>query len=206
MMTLPKFTDPNPRISNLWDEQTRLKSQANKVINETKIFEIFAKYGELSAIGGSFEYNLMVYPDLDIGVVTFSVKKVDFARLVGELIANENVRKVCTADTVNFAPVHLGRRPKGYWIGLEVPFEGDRWGIDCWLQQSDWASDSDDAYAGRLLTLEQSGLDTILLVKYDLIRRGIYGQTLFSGDVYDAVLDEGVRTVTEFNELHGIAT
>ena len=205
MMTLPHFTDPIPSINNLWQEQARLKNQANKLINKTNILGLFAKYGELSSIGGSYEYNLMVYPDLDIGVVAPSVKKDDFASLVGELTASEYVRKIGTADTVNFEPVHPGRRPKGYWIGLEVPFEEDRWGIDCWVQQPEWVSDSEDTYAGRLLVLEQPGQDAILLIKYDLIRRGVYGKTVFSVDVYDAVLNEDVRTVTEFNKLHGIA-
>lgn len=204
MMTLPQFSNPSPRVSDLWDEQSRLKKQASRLIKETSIFDVFSKYGELSSIGGSFEYNLMVYPDLDIGVVAPTVTKNDFASLVGELAANEYVRKIGTADTVNFEPVHPGRRPKGYWIGLEVPFEEDKWGIDCWIQQPDWVLDGEDTYANRLLTLEQSGLDAVLLIKYELIRRGVYGKVVFSGDVYDAVLDEGVRTVTEFDKLHGI--
>jgi hypothetical protein len=69
----------------------------------------------------------MVYPDLDIGVVAPSVTKDEFASLVGELTANKYIRKIGTADTVNFEPVHPGRRPKGYWIGLEVTFEEDKW-------------------------------------------------------------------------------
>ena len=206
MMTLPKFTDPTPSVSALWTEQARLKNQANKLIKETNIFEIFAKYGDVSPISGSYEYNLMVYPDLDIGVVESSVSKHDFASLVNELAGNKYVRKIATADCVNFKPIHLARRPKGYWVGLEIPFEGDKWGIDCWLQQPDWASDDELKYADRLLTLDQSALDAILLVKYDLIRREIYGKTVFSGDIYDAVLDTGARTVTEFNKLHGLVS
>lgn len=204
MMTLPNFTGPSPSRDMLWQEQARLKNQANKLIDNTNILDLFAKYGKLSPIGGSYEYNLMVYPDLDIGVVAPIVTKNDFASLVSELAANEYVRKIGTADTVNFEPMHPGRRPKGYWIGLEVPFEEDKWGIDCWIQQPDWVSDSEDTYANRLLKLEQSGLDAILLIKYDLIRRGVYGKAVFSGDVYDAVLDGNVRTVTEFNKLHAI--
>ena len=200
-MTLPQFSDPNPSISYLWDEQARLKHQANKLINKTNILDIFAKYGELSSIGGSFEYDLMVYPDLDIGVVAPYVSKDDFASLVSELTVNKYVRKVGTADGVNFKPIHAGRRPKGYWIGLEIPFEEDRWGIDCWVQQPDWVSDKDDNYAERLLVLEQPGKDAVLIIKYDLIRRDLYGKTIFSGDVYDAVLNEGVRTLSEFEKL-----
>ncbi len=200
MMTLPQFTKPNPNLRELWEEQDRLKKQADKLIKETGIFKTFSRYGTLSAIGGSYEYNLMVYPDLDIGLVSEGVDKQTFSRLVGELTASEYVRKIGTADGVNFAAVHKGR-PKGYWVGLELPFEGDRWGIDCWVQEPKWVSGNVEKYTERLSSLDQTGRDAILLIKYDLIRRGLYGKTVFSGDVYDAVLDKGVRTVADFKQI-----
>ncbi len=190
MMTLPQFTNPNPTLNELWVEQSRLQAQADKLIKATGIFETFSKYGTLSVIGGSYAYNLMVYPDLDISVSSKNIDKQTFGNLVGELMANRYVRKIGSADRVNFAAVHKGR-PKGYWVGLELPFEDDRWGIDCWLQQP----------AERLSSLERSGRDAILLIKYDSIRRSLYGKTIFSGDVYDAVLDNGVRSLSEFNDF-----
>lgn len=199
MMTLPKFTNPDPDIGELRKEQGRLKSQADKLLRETAIFELFSKYGELSAIGGSYQYDLMVYPDLDVGLLSPDVDKRLFAELVSDIVASQYVRKIATADCVNFAPVHKGR-PKGYWIGLEIPFENDRWGLDCWLQQPAWTTDGTDTYAERLGTLEQTGRDAILLIKYDLIRRGLYGRTVFSDNVYDAVLDGNVRSITEFDQ------
>lgn len=199
-MTLPTFTDPNPTIEQLWAEQYRLKRQADAMIKDTQLFEIFLKYGELSPIGGSYAYDLMVYPDLDIGLVATDSEKQSFAQLVHDLTMSEHVRKVGTADAVSFPSVHSGR-PKGYWIGLEIPFENDRWGVDCWLQRPEWTPSVPDEYVKQLRTLEQSGKDAILLIKYDLIRRGMYGKTIFSGDVYDAVLGKGIRSIEEFNKL-----
>ena len=203
-MTLPHFQDPNPSIEKLWEEQYRLKRQADKLIKETGIMEIFSKYGTLSAIGGSYTYDLMVYPDLDIDLISETINKPVFGSLVGELATNRHIRKISTADTVNFTPIHKGLRPKGYWIGIEVPFENDRWGIDCWLQQPDWISGSTDSYADKLKSLEQSGRDAILQIKYDLIRRELYGKKILSNDVYDAVLNNGVRSVATFNEHAGL--
>lgn len=40
------------------------------MLKETGISDIFAKYGEVSPIGGSYDYGLMVYPDLDIDILS----------------------------------------------------------------------------------------------------------------------------------------
>lgn len=202
-MTLPRFEDSNPSIEKLWIEQFRLKTQADKLVKKTCIMGTFSRYGHLSPIGGSYEYDLMVYPDLDISLISNQLDKDSFASLVGELAANEYVRKISTADTVNFPPIYKGR-PKGFWIGLEIPFENDRWGIDCWLQEPEWASADENNYSERLKSLEQSAKDFILQIKYSLIQRQLYGKKVSSNDVYDAVLDRGVRSIDAFNEIYDI--
>lgn len=197
MMRLPTFTDPNPSVEWLRNEQVRLRTQADKMLAETKILDVFAKYGRLSPIGGSYLYGLMVYPDLDIGLLADTVTKQDFANLLKDLAAHDAVRRLSTADTINF---NLSKRPapKGYWIGVEIPFENDRWGIDCWLQQPDWGTDQKDDYADRLVNLDQAAKDAVLAIKYELIRNGTYGKQYLSSDVYDAVLNRGVRTKEDF--------
>ena len=203
MMTLPIFTNQDITTTELWTEQARLKSQAQKMMNHTQIFNIFSKHGELSDVGGSYKYNLMVYPDIDIGLTATKVDKQTFAGLVAGLTASIHVRTVHTADSVNFESVHSGR-PKGYWVGLEIPFEGERWGIDCWLQQPDWTLDDKDVFYDALLKLDQPGKDAILHIKYDLIRLGVYGKTIFSNDVYDAVLNNDIQSVKDFHQLTGL--
>ncbi|HVX24041.1 MAG TPA: hypothetical protein VG992_01725 [Candidatus Saccharimonadales bacterium] len=200
MMRLPTFTDPNPSIEWLRNEQSRLRSQADKMLTATKIMDVFAKHGQPSPIEGSYLYELMMYPDLDIGLTADTVTKQDFADLLQDLGAHAAVRGISTADTINF---NLSKRPmpKGYWIGVDIPFEGDRWGIDCWFQQSDWGTDQIDDYADRLISLDQSAKDAVLAIKYELIRNGTYGKQYLSNDVYDAVLDHGVRTQEEFENL-----
>jgi hypothetical protein len=197
MMILPKFTDPNPSVEWLRKEQDRLHSQADKMIATTHIMDVFAKYGKLSAIGGSYQYGLMIYPDLNIGLVADIVTKKCFAMLVAGLASNPQVRGIQTADTINF---NLSRhpRPKGYWVGLDIPSEGDRWGIDCWFQQPDWVESQEDEYTERLSVIDQAARDAILAIKYNLIFKGEYGKKYLSYDVYDAILDRGVRSLQDF--------
>ncbi len=198
MMRLPTFTDPNPSIEWLRAEQARLRTQADKMLADTQIMEVLAAHGQLSPIEGSYKYELMMYPDLDISLTAETITKQDFANLLKDLAAHPAVKNLSTADTINF---NLSKRPmpKGYWIGIDIPFENDRWGIDCWLQQPDWGTDQKEGdYTTRLMKLDQSGKDAILAIKYQLIRKGTYGKQYLSGDVYDAVLERGVRSVEDF--------
>lgn len=200
MMRLPTFTDPNPSVEWLRHEQTRLRSQADKMLAETKIMDVFAKYGQLSPVEGSYLYELMMYPDLDISLIADKVYKKDFANLLKDLATHPFVRGLSTADTINF---NLSKRPrpKGYWIGVDIPFENDRWGIDCWIQQPDWGTDQVDDYADRLVRLDQLAKDAVLAIKYELIRKGTYGKRYLSNDVYNAVLNHGVRTKEDFERV-----
>jgi hypothetical protein len=200
MMKLPTFTEPNPSVEWLRDEQARLRAQADKMLAETKIMDVLAKHGRLSPIEGSYLYQLMMYPDLDIGLTADTVTKQDFANLLKDLAAHPSVRGLSTADTINF---NISKRPmpKGYWIGVDIPFEDDRWGIDCWFQQSDWGTDQKNDYANRLINLDQETKDTVLTIKYELIRNGTYGKQYLSSDVYDAVLNHGVRSKEDFQRV-----
>jgi len=204
MMTLPKFENPNITTKQLLAEQKRLHAQAGKMLATTKLSDTFARYGKIST-NGSYDYGLMVYPDLDMGVAAPNVSRQDFARLVGDLAGSPFVRKIGTADTVNFPPVHADR-PKGYWLGLEIPFEDDRWGVDIWLQTPEWATaDNGDRYKERLAQLDERQIAAVLAIKYHLIRKGLYDAARFrSVHVYDAVLNHGVLSFDDFVGLHPV--
>ena len=143
----------------------------------------------------------MAYPDLDLEIISSSLDKVVFAELVSNLVKSDFVRKVSTADTVDFKPLHT-RRPKGYWIGIEIPFEGERWGIDCWLQKPEWVEGATDIYGERLKAISQDQVIAILAIKHYLIYKGLYGKSFYSVDVYDEVLKNGVLSVDDFKKKH----
>ena len=197
MMSLPKFENATPSANELLQQQLRMREQADKMLEATGLLNLLGKYGELEPVGGSYAYGLLVYPDLDLGLLFQFVDKQLFAKLAAALIESDFVRKVSTADTVNFSIVHPGR-PKGYWLGLEIPFEGDRWGIDCWLQKPEWRAGYPDTYAERLKDITHDQVIAILAIKHYLIYHELYGKTLYSVDVYNDVLDNGVLSLEEF--------
>lgn len=200
-MTLPELDVPNPTPDELTRHQQYLHDQADTMLAETGLLDLLAHYGELEPISGSYAYGLMVYPDLDLGIVSDTADKQEFAELVSKLVRASFVRKVSTADTVNFPPVHTGR-PKGFWLGLEIPYGADKWGVDCWLQRPEWQEGDTDTYAERLRHISPKQTVAILAIKHYLIFNGLYGKTFYSVDVYDDVLDHEVLSVEGFKAKH----
>lgn len=204
MMTLPQFDNPNITTEELLAEQVRLHNQADKMLKETGISSIFAKYGEVLPIGGSYNYGLMVYPDLDMDIISDQLTKQDFVNLASDLLASSFIRKVSSVDNVMFTGTRPGM-PKGYWLGIEIPFETDKWGIDLWLQTHEWANKFDeefDDYKTKLSTISKEQIAAILSIKYHLIRLGKYGKPNFmSFNVYDTVLDKGAVSIEDFLDL-----
>lgn len=127
MMGLPKFDREQISSEELFAEQKRLQLQANKMLTQTRLLGALAACGDVAPIGGSYAYDLMVYPDLDMTIVMPEVAKSDAATLAARLSELDYVRKLTIVDNVHFTTDKPGR-PRGYWFGLEVPFEGDKWG------------------------------------------------------------------------------
>lgn len=201
MMTLPKFNNQNISIADLRKEQTRLHEQADKMLRVNGLSDIFKKYGQVLPIGGSYGYGLMVYPDLDIDIINDKYIKHDAVKLASDLMDAEFVRKVSYVDNVAFKAKKAGM-PRGYWLGIEVPFEGEKWGIDVWLKSSISAQEfeaNNVHYKQKLSNISLHQIDAILMIKYHLIRLGKYGTPGFmSYNVYDAVIDKGVLSIQDF--------
>ena len=205
MMTLPQFDNAEITSKELLTEQVRLHNQADKMLKATGISEIFTKYGTVQPIGGSYDYGLMAYPDLDMDILSDKATKQDFVALVSDVLSSEYVRKVSSVDNVGFTGTRSGM-PKGYWLGIEIPFEGEKWGIDLWFQTHEWAKKFDkdyDDYKAKLSGISQEQIVAILSIKYHLIRLGKYGKhNYMSFNVYDAVLDNDVLTLEDFLKLN----
>lgn len=197
MMSLPVFTEPYPTKEWLFDEQLRLQRQADKMMSSTGIMDLLSVYGEFSGIEGSYKYSTMIYPDLDVGVVSDAADKDWFSKMLADIASQKYVRRISGVDTTDFETLRHNR-PKGYWLGIEIPFEGDRWGIDCWLQRPEWVEGSGQDYTNILKGINEEQRYAILAIKYDLIRLGKYGKDYLSVDVYDAVLESKARTVEQF--------
>ena len=63
------LTEENPSRETLLKEQNRLQTQGGKLL-ESELKTILESVGTVS-VGGSHVYGLMVYPDLDLEIISF---------------------------------------------------------------------------------------------------------------------------------------
>ena len=72
-------------MNDLLDKQNKLHASGETLLKEV-LMPILEKYGKVS-VGGSYAYNLLSHPDLDIDIVSDDVTKELFAKLSAELLS-----------------------------------------------------------------------------------------------------------------------
>ena len=185
----------------LLQKQQALHTEATQLLEQT-LLPLLSKYGTMT-VGGSYVYQLLNHPDIDIDVVNDQASKELFAQLCAELIALPYTSKFKSGDRVNFPHAHPGTRPTGYWISPEITIGSNVWKLDIWLQKSEWHTGDTNRYADELLHLNDEARLTVLSLKDELIGKNLYGvgKEFISVDVYEGVLRGHVRTIEELRSF-----
>lgn len=185
----------------LLQKQNVLHSEASLLLEKT-LLPILEQYGKVS-VGGSYSYELLNYPDLDIDVVSEDVSKDLFAKLSGELIKLDYTSKFKSGDRVNYPHTHTGKRPFGYWVSPDINFGDNIWKLDIWLQKPEWYTGDTNRFAKKLVTLSDEQRIAILSLKEELIEKNLYGieKEFISVDVYEGVLRSDIKTIDELRNF-----
>ena len=185
---------PNVRQHCIFMDNTELKKEANLLILQCRLAELLAVYPDWF-IGGSYSYDLMCWRDLDIYVLDpmHDLKKCFEAgyELTERLAAKKS-----------FFTNNVGGEPNGLYWGIRL---GDvrqgAWKLDVWFldrtgyeQHSDYSSSMSEK-----LTMENRRI--ILEIKEVYWRQASYRDTITSDRIYRGVLDNGIRTVSEFERF-----
>jgi hypothetical protein len=184
-------------MHRLLERQTELHSEATLLLQETLI-PTLKKYGKV-IVGGSYNYELLYHPDIDIDVVTNIASKAMFADITRDIIGLSNTSKFKGTDRVNFPHTHSGGRPVGFWLGSEIHFGSNIWKLDIWLQKPEWHTGQTNQYASELLNLDDDTRLTILNLKEELLNANLYGvgKEFTSVDLYEGVLRGKISTIDE---------
>ena len=181
-------------------KQEILHREATELL-DTVIYPVLNQFGEVG-IGGSYVYELLSHPDIDLDVVNPELTKEMYADLCAKFIALEEVSNFRTSDRVNSPHSHPGDRPTGYWIAPEINFGENVWQLDIWFQIPEWNTGNTNSYKEKLANLNDKQKISILSLKEELMTNGIYGvgKEFQSVDVYDAVLKDNIETVAQLRE------
>ena len=179
-----------------------LKEEANEILYENNLYKFLSQFTDESNIyvSGSYELDLMVWRDLDIFIDIEDITQDDVYDLVGQVIKQFRPVWLETKDSMN----EDSGCPRGYFLGFEtLKIKNRLWNIDIWI--------TDDKHIKMHLEymnkvnskLDDNTRNIIMDIKKRLIESGEYGTDIFSIDLYNGVLFEGITNVEELRySLH----
>ena len=169
----------------------KIKENAEKILYKHGLIDELNKYGKTHIIG-SYKMDLMVWNDLDID-------------MENENINMNTIHNITKYVLDKFFPIWFSGREtimankKCYFLGFETDILEERWNIDLWFFDKieikkciDYCDDITDK-----INKKPEYQDYIIKIKKDLIHNGMYSESFNSFDVYDAVLNYGIRNTRE---------
>jgi len=169
-----------------------IRNEADRLIRETGLLEILSRHGA-PTITGSYFMNIMAWNDLDL----YLQPGADFDPYAMIADLNAALRPFRLDGFVD---------DRSIFYGCETNITGVRWNIDVWIRSEERIAES-LAYCRNILRRMDAlpgAREAILSIKTDLIAKGMYGfdkhpsRHYHSRDIYDAVLNDSVRTTEEF--------
>lgn len=187
------------KSESLLEYQNILQLEAQKVMDELKIISLLSTVGKPIQVGSSV-YGLMVWRDIDITVVCSKLDIKLVAEIASTIILQKGVREI---SFINDSNEHKAddSYPDGLYIGINyVSTKKEKWNFDIWfVDEPDKQPDLQHLKSiPELFTPETREL--ILQIKSILIKRNEYKKTVRSNEIYTAVLNDGIRTLKQFEE------
>jgi hypothetical protein len=165
----------------LLDRQESLQREADAVVTELRLFDVLGAAGRVIQVGSSVT-GLMVWRDLDFGVDAPGLTKAGAWELVGPLLGR------CSSlhydddrdDARHYYVLHI----EGWKIDISIWVAGVPAGVEAFQA----------ALPGRL---DDDLRMTILRLKDAWHTQPAYPHVVSAFEIYEAVLDHGVRTPDE---------
>jgi hypothetical protein len=178
--------------------QDALQAEASRVIVDLDLMSALARAGRAEQVG-SVVSGLMVWRDIDLGVVSPGLGVSEAWNIMRPVVARTGITRVSYTNESG----HLNKsgRPyddRHYFVIHYESTAHDDWKIDITF----WLTDGPRGQRARALAMTELPLETrlrILWLKDVWHRLPVYPYQVGGTDIYDAVLEHGVRTPEEFD-------
>jgi len=184
--------------SFLLQRQNTLQAEAKMVLDDLKLIKLLSTLGSPILLGSS-ALGLMVWPDIDITVTCPGLAIERALEMMRPVYAHPLVKRVRYLNEVgSFNPTSLELHDRYYFGVYYHALSGTEWKIDIsfWLGTNEHPEPVHDAVVRKLT--EETRL-SILWIKDIWYRLPTYRDQVYSVDIYNAVLEHGVRTPAEFD-------
>jgi hypothetical protein len=169
--------------------ESRLKAEAEGIIEELGLLGMLRDYGRAGVVG-SVALDLIVKRDIDVHLLVEGRDILEVVDGVYRVLLDRGVREVRVTDFRDRGAVKLG-------IDSYTGDSGD-WSIDIWV--TDRPETLGFGLVETLLgALNEERREAIIAIKRHYHERGLLRDGL-STRIYKAVVEDGVRTVEEFEE------
>ncbi len=170
------------KYKDILEFSKRTKADAAALLKRTNLITILERYGKV-IVSGSYEYDLMWGPDIDITVICKDTRKSSLDAL-NQVVAAQLAQKYKYSDFVTFK---MEKRPESYILNLILPFHDREWEIEIWFFNTipNTQKELSDLIKAKLT--EQNKMK-ILNMKEKRERIGLTKQSLSSADIYKSIL------------------
>jgi hypothetical protein len=183
-------------MNDLITYQDELQREGHAVLEDLKLLEFLAQFSKPHIVG-SLATGLMTWRDIDLELYTVPNEE-QLWQASQYLFSQQYVKSVMQAD---YRKRMDSPFPKGLYIGAKYKKEeGRQWKIDLWLMSQRDTPDYHTWMLKRLPSLTTEKKLAILTLKNALSDHPLYRKTIFSIDIYKAVIEEGVTDMVGFTE------
>jgi hypothetical protein len=184
--------------TRLLERQDALQSEANRLIEQLDFPAMLGRAGRFERLGSSVS-GLMAWRDLDLGVSCGCLSPERAWETMLPLAAHPRTKRLEYRNEVGWlAPPELRGYGRYYFVAHHETDTGDEWKIDVslWSPQSPPGPLAHPEELRRRLTRETR--IAILWIKDAWHQLPFYPDRVSGMDIYEAVLEHGVRTPEQF--------
>lgn len=157
-----------------------LKLSAKKLLDSTNIIQILSQFGKVYIIG-SYAFDLMVEPDVDIIVITNTPKQ-NSENALSKISKLHLFQKLEYGDFENFPRAD---RPPSYILNMRTPFDGKLFEIESWFLPT---AKEELKLVETMKNINEEQKQKILQLKLNRKKKGISKHQLSSFEIYKQVL------------------
>lgn len=182
-------------LTDLLNIDRQLRAEADELLDNRGLRRLLEEYAPVHVVG-SYALGLMVWRDLDILMDAPRLTIHDFLDLGKRVSALLSPTKISFHDNLNH---QRPEEPRGLYWGVRLgDIKKGAWKIDIWAFDSDLASAKLLECENLKQRLNPQNRIAILGLKSHLWQHPMYRDQITSQDIYDAVLQHGATTLTDF--------
>ncbi len=184
------------RLREFMEHKVNRLEQANRILYDLGLLNELNKYGTPHIIG-SYKMNLMAWNDLDIDVENDSMSLEKLHQLTNYILNNFNPTWYEAKEEINEAD------NKVWFHGFEFYLDKELWNVDIWFLDKSTIEKAENYcdYITEKIKDNDKLKTAIIDIKQALIKRDLYSFDKYTSmDVYDAVLNNGIKSTDDFIE------